>query len=126
MVSENGLKGKVQSARGLRACQDAIREGTTREAGSSFLGCACSSLPTEPPRNTSTTRSNRDETHDTHLGGGGGGGGEAILGGVPRRDPSALLPLPSLGAGGLLEATEASADRPGSWIEAWLPCLCAV
>jgi hypothetical protein len=58
----------------------------------------------------------------THL----GGGGEAIFGGVPRLDPSILLPLLSLSAGGLLDATEASADRPGSWIEAWLPCLCGV
>ena len=37
-----------------------------------------------------------------------------------------LLSLLSLLAGGLDEATDASVDRAGSWIEAWLPWRCCV
>jgi hypothetical protein len=37
-----------------------------------------------------------------------------------------LLSLLVLCAGGLFDATDASVDRAGSWIEEWLPCRCCV
>lgn len=37
-----------------------------------------------------------------------------------------LLSLLLLCAAGLLDATEASVDRAGSWMDALLPCLCCV
>jgi hypothetical protein len=37
-----------------------------------------------------------------------------------------LLSLLERCAGGLFDATDASVDRAGSWIDEWLPCRCCV
>lgn len=37
-----------------------------------------------------------------------------------------LLSLLALCAAGLFDATDASVDRAGSWIDEWLPCRCRV
>lgn len=52
----------------------------------------------------------------THL-----GGGDAFAGGVPRSELSLWSPL-SRPPAEPLDATDASVDSAGSWMDAWLPC----